>query len=480
MAKVILSEDELRGLRVKLQPRWGVSPRIYVSLLWGLLIAALVFTLFFLPEIHRNGRYYDFSSSPPGAAVYADEIRLGHTPGRYLVPAGTKTIRVRSPYNQDWEQPVKVKRRILGLPYLQRSQDFSISLKNGVDRKVLEESHRLVASWFLSDTGAEPLPPRIQELLQAHYNSGDSTALVGEEEIESYLLSLLRLARGEASFREWEAGMALYWGKGDARPFQDILQDARAGEKSMSLALRESLLAYQDLREGRTPLNPRRLQDIQIAQTLPPKRLRGMNFLHVGQTQGGQILYMAETEVSQALFDAFLRDNPGWSRGRLQELMAQGLVDENYLSYPEGGDPSLPARYISYYAARAFTSWLGEGVRLPTEWEWEKVAIANGVLREGLPPQGRLLPVGSGQRGVLGLYDMEGSLWEWCLNPYGVNDAFLPLLEEGFSSSFPHYAVRGGSWVNLGGEVLPSTRAHQPAQWATPFLGFRPVLVLAP
>jgi formylglycine-generating enzyme required for sulfatase activity len=122
-------------------------------------------------------------------------------------------------------------------------------------------------------------------------------------------------------------------------------------------------------------------------------------------------------------------------------------------------------------------------VRLPSEWEWEIIAKANGLENGDRPSQKNLGPLeaGSFHSGKLELYDMDGNLWEWCENGFGMNDSFLYNTQSTSTESefvFPDFAVRGGSWANNPGQVELETRGSQPASWCTAYVGFRPLLLV--
>jgi len=141
--------------------------------------------------------------------------------------------------------------------------------------------------------------------------------------------------------------------------------------------------------------------------------------------------------------------------------------------------PTDPAVKVSWFDAMAFCKWLTEkeqnenliddreSYRLPTDAEW---SMAVGLLNENGPtpeardskiknefpwgkqwpppsdagnyagPRRRIatLPVGSFKSNSIGLYDLGGNVWEWCLDTYkGDNNA----------TGRDWGVLRGGSWA---------------------------------
>jgi iron(II)-dependent oxidoreductase len=268
-----------------------------------------------------------------------------------------------------------------------------------------------------------------------------------------------------------------------------------------------------------------------VTSSPPPAaslRLRGLRFVAVpagvlqqGFSENGTVtpqlahnvslagFYMAETEVSNRLYHDFTDANPRWKKSNLESLLEEKLVAGSYLEgwendrYPAAA-ADLPVVNVSFAAAEAFCRWLGTSsaalptgysVRLPYESEWEYAA------RGGLPalpyPAGRdpgsswfyregstgPQPVGFSEANGYGLRDMSGNVWEWCADWFSPMRYFFTSWNAAENRPGPdrppagfEHAVRGGSWANQPELVKVYTRASQPGDWCTPYLGFRPVL----
>lgn len=157
--------------------------------------------------------------------------------------------------------------------------------------------------------------------------------------------------------------------------------------------------------------------------------------------------YIGQTEVTQQLWQAVMGHTPNlvfdgtsyaqWgvseqagSRTRGDENVRTRSIGSNILT--KKGD-NYPANYISWDDCQAFVKRLsaltGCTFRLPTEAEWE-FAARGGKKSKGYMYSGSntltdvmgsgyvMTEVATKQANELGLYDMSGSLWEWCSDWY--------------------------------------------------------------
>lgn len=211
--------------------------------------------------------------------------------------------------------------------------------------------------------------------------------------------------------------------------------------------------------------------------------------------------YMMTTEVTRAEYARFLSANPMWAPSQKSELAAKGLVDEHYLDGWDSSSPSdrsLPVTNVSFAAAGAFAAWIetslpgelsavGATVHVPSEREWEYAAIfdapnpSRSVFLDTYPNQDRKpQPVGTGDGGRVGIFDLLGNVWEWTSDWY--HPAAPALAPWPGSAQMPmpsigaQRVVKGGSWANRYDGVSIASRGSSPPDWCTPYLGFRLVI----
>lgn len=193
-----------------------------------------------------------------------------------------------------------------------------------------------------------------------------------------------------------------------------------------------------------------------------------------------QPYYIATTEVTQELYAAVMGGNPSCF----------------------GGDVKLPVERVSYDDALAFCEQLseltGRTVTLPTEAQWE-YAARGGHKASATPTlyaggddidavawwsgnsNSKTHPVAGKSANALGLYDMTGNVFEWCLDWYGTYTADAVSDPQGPSTG-SYRVSRGGSWYDGaqydGAQFCRlSNRTYGPPDDGTYDLGFRVVVL---
>ena len=146
---------------------------------------------------------------------------------------------------------------------------------------------------------------------------------------------------------------------------------------------------------------------------------------------------IAQTEVTQELWQAVMGNNPSYFNGTQNESMGQ---------HPDYGfNLKKPVECVSWNDCQTFIVKLneltGETFRLPTEAEWEYAArggnMSMGYVYAGSNNADEVAwhrdntesSIGSPNYGThsvmtktpneLGLYDMSGNVWEYCQDYYG-------------------------------------------------------------
>jgi ergothioneine biosynthesis protein EgtB len=167
----------------------------------------------------------------------------------------------------------------------------------------------------------------------------------------------------------------------------------------------------------------------------------------------------------------------GWSRvlSRQQSrpcYWSEDLSSEFSLLGQIELDPHRPVCHVSYYEADAFARWYG--ARLPSESEWEQVAMQQ-VISGNLLDEQKFHPAGAHRQRQIN--QMYGDLWEWTQSAYSPYPGFKPLagsLGE-YNGKFmcSQIVLKGGSCATPQDHIRPSYRNffYPDKQWQ--FSGIR-------
>jgi formylglycine-generating enzyme required for sulfatase activity len=180
--------------------------------------------------------------------------------------------------------------------------------------------------------------------------------------------------------------------------------------------------------------------------------------------------YLGKFEVTQGQWKSLMGSNPSAQQGK-----------------DSANADRMPVNQVSWEDAQSFVRKLNEqvpggGFRLPTEAEWEFAARAGEPVSAGelarvawfnAPTQALApLPVGSKQPDKLGLFDMQGNVWEWCSSlylpyPYDASDGRESPTAPGLR------VLRGGGFADTAEYLDPAFRHGERPQQRLPWDGLR-------
>ena len=187
--------------------------------------------------------------------------------------------------------------------------------------------------------------------------------------------------------------------------------------------------------------------------------------------------YIGKTEVTQAQWKAVMGNNPSSFKG-----------------------DDLPVEEVSWNDAMEFCAKLyrmgkapsGWKFTLPTETQWEYAARggnrSKGYKYSGSNNVGEVAwyddnsgskthPVGTKKANELGLYDMSGNVFEWCLDDWNDDSSRAkPEFDRGNDQSDSGRVDRGGGWLFGTQGCRSSFRNYYPGDRGN-ILGFRLALV---
>ncbi len=154
----------------------------------------------------------------------------------------------------------------------------------------------------------------------------------------------------------------------------------------------------------------------------------------------------------------------------------------------------MPVEDLSWMLCQLFIERLNKGAgclyRMPTEAEWEFAARGGRYGRGGLYPGGESLdelgwysensfiqnqPIGRKRPNELGIYDMGGSMWEWCQDNWHVSYEGAPADGSAWEEETdrPDRVSRGGSFFDKAIFCRVAGRFRRPPNEGYLNIGFR-------
>lgn len=215
-----------------------------------------------------------------------------------------------------------------------------------------------------------------------------------------------------------------------------------------------------------------------------------MVIIHAGEFLMGSTVKEADLRWEHPQHKVFL-DDYYLDKHEVTVAQYRKFCEETGRSMPSapywGWQDSHPMIKVSWDDATAYANHYDK--RLPTEAEWEKACRAGSTTKYSFGNSGTNLgdyawyavnsnkqthPVGTKKPNALGIYDMHGSVWEWCGDWY--NEDYYkssPTNNPKGPSSGPGRVLRGGGWFSSVGYCRSAFRNWDPQSFRVANYGFR-------
>jgi iron(II)-dependent oxidoreductase len=418
---------------VKLKPLFGISPGVYLTVLYGFLLLFVIFMIFFFPGLKAFGAYIHFHSVPDSAGVWVDGVYKGSTPCRVFVPKGIHRFELKKAYYRTFTSEERVPGRIFGTLFFPLHRKFLASIEIDDLNGLLEWTFEEWASWgmlnrfalnyqlprLLSEaalvvwTSPQTNRRQIQDRLAAFLNQ-TAFFVDSPEELKEIIraLTYLEVAGGIPDAMDWHRIMRRteaflsshktfpYWLL-LSLPLQrslsstgstGVLTAERLASSESFKAFHVKYMQYLASFSEQVQTGGRDSGSIFMLENIPFRYIPGGSIIIGKEPQQAldridqdlpypavlRDFYMAETELTNEQFRVFLLENPEWSGSNRDSLEARGEVSQDYLSdwqrdaYPEGRGRS-PVTGVSYNAAKAYCQWLT--TKLPASFAGYEVRL---------------------------------------------------------------------------------------------------------
>ena len=405
---------------VKIKPLFGMKPGLWLTIAYALAILLLLFLVGVLPDLINGSKRVTFTSAAYNAAVYIDGQYAGGTPFTKRVESGTHevlykvngyeidsfTIKVGHPFFFNWLFPRK--------QTVSSSAPLTQEAFTALSKELLEDANSYSA--ILEYDSVHNYAPIYTTYAKCIKGSAY------ENQTQAFETALLFITTQEmyADAKEALKILGLDITLDAAKIFENSSTDSQTdSQATVGLARDED----QHLNAKATTLEAGvfTIQGFTIPETTfsngKEVALTYPEVKEAGQQVTTESFNISNICITENMWAYFVNENPTWGISNKENLIAQGLVNDYYL---DGVTLSMtvasnrPVRNISWYAAKAFCSWLsnktGKQVDLPTENQWIAATLTDtegGYQKSLMPSISQSYPSA-----------LLGGLWEFTSTPY--------------------------------------------------------------
>ncbi len=423
-----------RPATVRLRPIAGVAPTTYIPLLYGLILAFLLFMLLVFPGLRRNGSQVEFRSFPPAAAVYVENEYIGSTPVKEFLPRGTYQVRIERPGFSSYTRELEIGGRLVGSLVAPRREEIVALLQDGDSESIIRAAAWEATAWGVArdERRSRPHPP-VLSTAGADIGAIRSTAPEqSKPELETAFFrgmaqnvsSPRGLADLTSGIVRWHSGGGAAGPAGLAAAVNEYLEIRAQSDRfdewlstvlpeEISSAAADVLTApVSDPTAGHTEpvaeedgdrpdnrdvgrLSPAEDRLVQAAGHefvyLPAGRLSGANTGGHETRENAEIapafstdveeFYLGTGHVTVAQFHRFLEENPRWqdfdsvagASAADAEAIPKRESSERYLQDIDDAPAATPVRFVPAPAADAYAEWVT--TQLGEEWDGYRVRL---------------------------------------------------------------------------------------------------------
>lgn len=482
MIHIITSMTEISQINVKLKPIFNVQPRVYIPIIYIFIVISLFFIVTIFPGIKNNGSLVTINSHPQGASIYIDNKNVGSTPLDIFIDKGNYNLSIKKSNFNTYNKGLSINGKIF-LSLFKKNKDLiNINLELLNASNILKQSYITMSKWSLLNKNDINKRYQIPFLISDSIMDFHSSKNIDKNELDLFLKSSIKLVTNEFILSDYLRGLMI--AKSDNRlpsissvinstifvadiikEYPDVpllLYNKIITDNSLLLdskyysylkdkhilKINKNLTKFDEKKDD-VYINKIRFKYIPKSELTP----NDINFIHSIKEEA---FYISEYMITKESYYNFVNDNPKWSKENIKNLKNDGLVDNYYLDFSNDEDYITN---ISYYSALAWCEWANKTFDLPTGF---KISLPSENMWFSSVMYGSIKNIDA---------------WQWTNQGFYIYDHFLtnnmgiPISE--YEIIQPRLVV-GKNKYNT---KIESGRGVQDANWCTPFLSFRPVLV---
>ncbi|GAB1433523.1 hypothetical protein MASR2M29_21490 [Spirochaetota bacterium] len=506
-ADKIITQKDINDTRIVLKPVFGIKPRLYVPFFYSLAIILIFFLVLFYPGLKNPGSHYVFTTDPPGSAIFIDGVYKATSPCSIFVSRGEHNISIQKPGFLSHNAYIKAPARVFASLLFKQKKLIKIELVPDKPEYLLKMAYEAYSNWNLGPN------PSLSYQMPMLLSDAAMAASMDPLSFDAKALASMSaaVASNAAAFRDAvrAASIAYSGSMGLSATSLGRLADTLFQELAENPAILAALAPFLSSKDSmKLESNPFYKKAMTRAKALAQSikkadtkivSIAGLDF--VSFSSGTAVIAAAASfpkavelapfmlavhETSVGEYRKFLEANPYWSKDNISELLAEGLVSEDYLKDLDQCDSDDVLSYVSRPAAMAYCKWMDRlapssyRFALPSEAQWTLAAQAAGASAKNVailansaysgPQKPKLL-----ERDAAGFKGLLGNVWEWSSSSYYLFPSAASKAKNIFANK--NAVVRGASWANNPELVNLDSRGPVAENSSNAYLGFRIALV---
>lgn len=365
--------------RVKLKPIFSVRPAYYILSIFFILLLLIFFFLCLFPSFVSDKTYIKFETPLSSVGIYEDGKYLGNANnGFFSTTSGEHTYLFKYNGITIGEEKMSIDKHYFFTLFKHYNTTITPTFT------YTEEVKKSAAQSFVSDlsiysaileyTQSSPYPP-------IFYNFANDALVMDIDDLDSLFLYGALHITTEEMYKDYISGKKI---------LSSILKENEESKKIDTLlsSIFSNTTPSSIIKDDKTTLISSPTKNgkwyTYESGTLTLGETTTLSYPECNiapQTINYSSFSIMDNFITEYEYSLFVKENPYWSKENIDTLIKDGMVDSSYLANINLSSMSMrPIRYISYYAASAYASWLSEkeneNYSLPSEVEWTVAALS--------------------------------------------------------------------------------------------------------